>query len=491
MTAAAGKEERKRRRLEKKSKAEDIMKTLIKNGTIITAENEYRGDILIEDEKITAIGLDLKEAADKVIDARGKYVMPGGIDQHTHFEALCTTGDKDTAGYETTKAVIVGGTTTIVDYAPQDPGKGLLESAQYRIEHRAKGKSCVDYALHALITEPTEEMYREISQLPQHGISSIKAFMAYKGSPLHVDDGTLLRVMEESKKAGVTVFIHAENAEIIDMLQKKFIAQGKTAPRYHIESRPPLVESEATRRAIYLAEQIDVPIYIVHISCQGALEAVAAAQQNKQRVFGETCTQYLTLTKEALYTDQFDEAAKFVCSPALRDKEDIAAMWKGLKEGSLSAIVSDHCGIDLAEMKQAGRERFTDIPNGAPGAADRIPVIWTEGVMKGKISRQKFVEVCATLPAKINGIYPRKGAIVVGADADIVIFDPDYRGRITWEANPNGVDYNIYQGRELLGRPDTVLLRGEVMVEGGVFVGEAGQGQFIESKAFAGCYEGL
>ena len=467
------------------------MKTLIKNGTVVTAYDEFQADILIEDEKIIAIGRQLECSTDKVIDAAGKYVMPGGIDQHTHFEALCTTGDKDTAGYDTTKAVIVGGTTTIVDYAPQDPGKGLIPSAQYRIHQRAAGKSYVDYALHALITEVSEEMFQEISHLPEYGISSIKAFMAYKGSPLHVDDGTLVRVMEESKKAGVTVFIHAENAEIIDMLQQKLLKEGKNAPRYHIESRPPMVETEATIRAIYLAEQVGVPAYIVHISCEGAMEAVAEAQAKRQKIYGETCTQYLTLTKNALYVDDFDQAAQYVCSPALREEKELEAMWKGLNDGILSAIVSDHCGIDLSEMKQEGRERFTDIPNGAPGAADRIPVIWTKGVVSGKISRKKFVEVCATLPAKINGIYPRKGTIEIGSDADIIIFDPEYRGKISLEENPNGVDYNVYEGMDLKGRPDTVLLRGAVMVEGGRFVGEPGQGKYIEAKAFAGCYEGL
>lgn len=467
------------------------MKTLIKNGTVVTAYDEYQADVLIEDEIVTAIGAQISCEADRVIDAEGKYIMPGGIDQHTHFEALCNSGDKDTAGYETTKAVILGGTTTIVDYAPQDPGKGLIESARYRINTRAAGKSYVDYALHALITEVTEEMFQEITKLPEYGISSIKAFMAYKGSPLHVDDGTLVRVMEESKKAGVTVFIHAENAEIIDMLQQQCIAEGKTAPKYHIESRPPMVEAEATARAIYLAEQIGVPTYIVHVSCKGAMEEVAKAQARGEKIYGETCTQYLTLTKDALDTDDFDKAAQYVCSPALRGEEDQTAMWKGVEEGVLSAIVSDHCGIDLAEMKQTGRNCFTDIPNGAPGAADRIPVIWTKGVAAGRISRQKFVEVCATLPAKINGIYPRKGTIAVGSDADILIFDPTYRGKISLAANPNGVDYNVYEGMEISGRPDTVLLRGRVMVESGQLVGQKGQGRYISGKPYAGCYEGL
>lgn len=466
------------------------MGILIKNGTILTAENEFKADILVEGEKIVAIGEHLHADAERVIQAEGKYVFPGGIDQHTHFEALCNSGDRDTAGYETTKAVIVGGTTTIIDYAPQDPGCGLIESALHRIHVRAKGKTCVDFALHSLITEVTDSMFEEIKELPKYGIASIKAFMAYIGSPLHVDDGALVRVMEESKKVGVTVFVHAENGEIIKMLQTECVKAGKTEPKYHAVSRPPMVETEATKRAIYLAEQIGTPVFIVHISCKGAADAVAEAKAKRQRVYGETCTQYLTTTKEKLDNPDFNEAAKYVCSPALRDEQELKAMWQGVRDGILSAIVSDHCGIDLAEMKQEGRNNFVDIPNGAPGAADRINMIWTNGVAQNKISKQKFVEVCATLPAKINGIYPRKGTIAVGSDADIVIFDPTYRGTIRLEDNPNGVDYNIYEGREQIGRPETVLLRGKVVVDHATFVGKLGQGEFIASEAYAYCYEG-
>ncbi len=466
------------------------MRTLIKNGIVLTAENEVKADILVDGEQIAAIGANLTQEADRVIDATGKYVFPGGIDQHTHFSALCNSGDRDTAGYETTKAVVVGGTTTIIDYAPQDPGKGLIESAQYRINVRAKDKTCVDFALHALITEVTDSMFDEIRELPKYGIASIKAFMAYIGSPLHVDDGTLYKVMQESKKVGVTVFVHAENGEIIDMLQKDCVKAGQRSPKYHAVSRPPIVEAEATRRAIYYAEELDAPTLIVHVSCKGAADAVMEAKAKRSRIYGETCTQYLTTTKDKLANPDFNEAAKYVCSPALRDEDDLEAMWQGIRDGILSAIVSDHCGIDLAEMKQTGRDNFVDIPNGAPGAADRINMIWTNGVAKNKITRQKFVEVCATLPAKINGIYPRKGTIAVGSDADIVIFDPDYRGTVRLEDNPNGVDYNIYEGREQIGRPETVLLRGSVVVEEGKFVGTLGQGQFIPSKPYAYCFEG-
>ena len=464
------------------------MKTLIKGGHIITAENEFIADILIDGEAIAAIGRDLQAEAEQVIDASGKYVFPGGVDQHTHFDALCNVGNQDTAPYEMTKAVCAGGTTTIVDYAPQDPGRGLLDSIRFRIEHRAEGKVCVDYALHALITEVTPEMFQEIRKLPEYGVASIKAFMAYKGSPLHVDDGTLLRVMEEAKKAGVTTFVHAENAEISDQLQREAVAAGHVAPKYHAETRPPFVEVEATKRAVYLAEVTGAPTFIVHISTEGAAGCVGEARARGLRVFGETCTQYLTTTKDKLDQPDYNEAAKYICSPALRDEQDIRCMWEAINNGTLSAVVSDHCGIDLT-MKQAGRDNFADCPNGAPGAADRIPMLWTKGVAAGKMSRQRFVEVCSTLPAKINGLYPRKGTIAVGADADIVVYDPDYRGTIRLKDNPNGIDYNIYEGTEVSGRPEVVLLRGKIVARDGRFVGELGQGRFLASEAGGYCFQ--
>lgn len=464
------------------------MKTLIRNGNIITAENEFTADILIEDEIITAIGTDLNVEADKVYDATGKYVFPGGIDQHTHFDALCNSGDKDTAPYSTTKCVCVGGTTTIIDYAPQDPGCGLIESIDTRINKRAKGQVCVDFALHSLITEVNENMFDEIKQLPKHGVASIKAFMAYKGSPLHVDDGTLYKVMCESKKVGVTTFVHAENAEIIDMLQQDCIRAGQIEPKYHAVSRPPYVETEAAKRAIYLAEVADAPTFIVHISTKATADAVGEARAKKQKIYGETCTQYLTLTKDKLDDPDYNVSARYICSPALRDKADNESMWAALNDGTLSAIVSDHCGIDLV-MKQAGRNNFADCPNGSPGAGERVPMIWTYGVAAGKISKQKFVEVCSTLPAKINGIYPRKGAIAVGSDADIVIYDPEYRGVISNETNPNGIDYNTYEGMEVIGRPEYVFIRGNLVAEKGEFVGKLGQGEFIPSEAYAYCFQ--
>lgn len=467
------------------------MKTLIKNGAIVTVDGEYKGNILIDGEKIAAVGIGLDAAADKVIDAAGKYVMPGGVDQHTHFEALCNSGDRDTAGYETTRAVLVGGTTTIVDFAPQDPGRGLIESIDYRINKRAKGKICVDFALHGLVTEANEKMFDEIAELPGRGVPSLKLFMAYKGSPLHIDDGALYKAMLKAREVGVSIFVHAENADWIDCLQRDCVSKGHTAPKYHAVSRPPGVEVEAVLRALFLANKTNSPLYIVHMSAKESVEAMREANASGQIAQGEVTTHHLCCEVSKLDNPDFNIAARYVCSPALREQAQIDALWDKVARGDISAIVSDHCGIDIGELKQTGRDNFVNIPNGSPGAADRFNMIWTKGVVAGRISKQRFVETMCTNPARLNGIYPRKGAIAVGSDADIVLFDPDYRGRVRLADNPNGVDYNIYEGEELHGRVDTVLLRGRVAVEGGKFIGEPGQGEFIPGQTFNASFVGL
>ena len=467
------------------------MITLIKNGMIITDRNEFKGDILIEGEKISAIGEHIEADADRIIDAEGKLVMPGGVDQHTHFSALCNVGDKDTAGYETTDSAIVGGATTIIDFAPQDPDTGLLDSIDYRINVRAKGKSCVDYALHAMVTYLTDDIFDEIYKFPEKGISSIKIFMAYNGSPLHVDDGSYYRILERAGEVGATVFVHAENGEILDFLRRECIKKGQTAPKYHYISRPPFTEAEGVRRAAYLAGKVGTPVYIAHVTCREALKELIEARGNGVNINGETCTHYLTITKDVLDNPDFNEASKYVCSPALRDQEDIDALWDALNRGILTAVSSDHCGIDVAELKQAGRDDFTQIPNGSPGAGDRFSMIWTYGVETGRISRKKFVELIAAKPAKINGIFPQKGTLEVGSDADIVIFDPSWEGTVRLADNPNGVDYNIFEGRKKIGKIEKVLLRGNIAVDDGKFVGEYGMGRFIRADMHAGCYTGL
>lgn len=465
------------------------MKTLIKSGTIITSQDEFEGDILINGEKIVAIGMCINESADTVIDAKGKYIVPGGVDQHTHFSALCNVGSKDTAGYETTDAVVAGGTTTIIDYAPQDPGKGLLDSIDYRINVRAK-QTCVDFALHAMITEVMDSIFDEIKQLPDAGISSIKCFMAYNGSPLHVDDGTLFKVLNESKKYGITVFVHAENGEIIDTLQRDDVLNGRVHPKYHAYSRPTFVETEATKRAIFLAEETDSPIFIVHVTCKDAADAIREAQGRGQKVLGETCTHYLMLDNSYLEAENVLKAAKYVCSPALREKDQIEAIWKALSTRTLTAVASDHCGIGT-DIKEVGKDDYTQIANGSPGAADRLNILWTYGVISNKISKQEFVQLTSANPAKICGLFPEKGHIGIGADADLAIIDPDYRGVVRHEDNPNGVDYNMYEGFELKGRVEKVLLRGKVVAENGKFIGEYGQGKYLRAKTFAAAYTGL
>ncbi len=467
------------------------MKTLIKNGTIITEKNEFVGDILIEDEKISAMGAHIEAEADRVVDAAGKLVMPGGVDQHTHFSALCNVGNKDTAGYETTVSAIVGGTTTIVDFAPQDPGKGLMDSIDYRINVRARDKACVDFSLHAMVTYLMDSIFDEIDEFPEKGISNIKIFMAYNGSPLHVDDGSYYRILEKAGKVGATVFVHAENGEILDFLRNECVRKGQLEPKYHYISRPPFTEAEGVRRAAYLAGKAGTPLYVAHVTCREALEELLEARGKGINVNGETCTHYLTLTKEVLDNPDFNEASKYVCSPALRDQEDIDALWAALNSGLLTAISSDHCGIDVAELKQAGRNDFTQIPNGSPGAGDRFSMIWTYGVESGKISRQKFVELIAANPAKINGIFPQKGTLDVGSDADIVIFDPSWEGEVHLADNPNGVDYNIFEGRKQIGRVETVFLRGNMAVQNGKFIGRPGMGRFVPAKMYAGCYTGI
>ena len=314
--------------------------------------------------------------------------------------------------------------------------------------------------------------------------------MAYNGSPLHVDDGTLYKILCESKKHGVTVFVHAENGEIINSQQKDCLKKGEIAPLFHAVTRQPFVEGEATRRAIYLANSAGAPIYIVHVTCKEGYEAIKQAAINGQKVMGETCTHYLTTSKKVLENPDFIEAAKYICSPALRDEEEQEGLWNALKEGTLNSIVSDHCGIDI-EMKKQGLNDFTKIPNGSPGAADRVGVIWTEGVAAGRMTKQEFVQVISTNPAKIAGIYPQKGHIDIGSDADIVIYDPKIHKTIRWSDNPNGVDFNIYEGKEQVGSVDTVLLRGKVVVEGGRFVGKLGQGKFIHSRMYGAAYTGL
>jgi len=463
------------------------MSILIRNGIIVTSENEFKADIFLEGETIRAIGEDLKIEADEVIDAAGKYVLPGGVDQHVHF-SFNYKGSK-VRGFETSNAAAVGGTTTLIEFVNQVQGKGLVESIDEYRKTDADGIAMVDYSFHSVMTDPRPEVIDEIPRLADAGYPTMKLFMAYKGMFFHADDDAILNALYKGKEAGITVMVHAENAEMIDVLAKRLITGGKTAPYYHAVSRPPVVEAEATRRAIYLAQLAGAPLYVVHVSAKEALEEIKQAYSRGQNVFGETCSHYLVLDTEDLARPGF-EGAKYVCSPALRTIEHRDALWEAIGKKWLGAVSSDHCGFDYEHQKHMGYgegKSFADIPNGAPSLQNRLNILWTYGVCENKISRSQLVDLFATMPARINGL-EKKGRVQVGFDADVVIFDPDYQGTISVANNLEGVDYCPFEGFAQKGRAETVFLRGMKVVKDGKYIGEKGQGRFIPGKPFGYAY---
>lgn len=464
------------------------MSILIKNGTIVTAVDEYKADILIEDEKIKTIGSNLDVNAETVVEAEGKYVLPGGVDQHTHF--ALPFGGTFTRGFETTSAALVGGTTTIVDFVPQPKGMSIKDSVAKHDEEKARGVSMVDYAFHGMVMDATDKLFEEIPTLPEIGIPTVKLFMAYKGTPFMVDDAILFKSLQAAKKAGVTIMVHAENGDVIDALQKQCVANGQLEPKYHAVSRPPYVETEATIRAVAVAGMAGAPIFVVHISCKEAMAAIRDAAARGEPAYGETCPHYLTLTVDNLAKPDF-EGAKYVCSPALRSPNHHDPLWESIQKGWLQVVGSDHCGFDWKEQKHMGRDDFTKIPNGAPGVENRLAVLWTYGVEKDRLSKQRLVDVYATAPAKLNGLFPRKGSIAIGSDADLVIYDPTWKGKMTVEGSLQGVDFCSYEGMEQIGRPEQVYLRGMLTVEDGNFIGEKGQGQFVTGEPYGMAYSGV
>lgn len=462
------------------------MITLIKNGRILTSTDEFQADILIEGEKIAAIGSNLNQKADKTINAEGYYVIPGGVDQHVHF-SFNYKGSK-VRGFETSNAAAVGGTTTLIEFVNQEPGKGLVESIEDYRQKEVDGIAMVDYSFHSVMTDPRDEVIEEIPKLADAGYPTMKLFMAYKGMFFHADDDTILKALLKGKEAGITIMVHAENAEMIDVLSKKLIAEGKTEPYYHAVSRPTIVEAEATQRAIYLAKLAGAPLYVVHVSCREAMEIIREAYDEGLPVYGETCSHYLVLDESDLAKPNF-EGAKYVCSPALRTEEHRSALWEAIDKKWLNAVSSDHCGFDWAKQKHMGIDSFANIPNGAPSLQNRMNVLWTYGVCTGKISKQRFVDLFATMPAKINGL-TNKGTIGVGYDADLVIFNPDYEGIISVKNNLEGVDYCPFEGFEQKGRAESVFLRGQLIVDHGKYIGQQGQGRFVPGKAYGTAYDG-
>ncbi|MCK4830817.1 dihydropyrimidinase [bacterium] len=463
------------------------MSILIKGGTIVNTSEQFKGDILIEGEKIVAIGSGLEGRAEETIDVMGKYIFPGGIDGHTHFR-LPFMGTK-TAGFDTAIAAAVGGTTSIIDFAPQPAGMSLVDSIAKHREEEAEGKTAVDFSFHAMVMDATQEsLFDDLPALIAAGIPTIKLFMAYKGTPFYCDDATIFRMIQATKKVGMLMMLHAENGDVIDVLQKQLVAEKKTDPKYHATSRPPVVESEATARAACLAKAADAPIFIVHVSCAEAMIAIRTANQEGVSIFGETCPHYMTIGVDNLSKPDL-EGAKYVCSPALREPWHHDHLWQAIEHGWLQIVGSDHCGFNFKDQKEMGRGDFTQIPNGAPGVENRLAILYTYGVMTGKLSLQRMVDVFATAPAKFYGMYPRKGSITAGADADIVIFDPDYTGKISAETSKQGVDYNTYEGFEQKGRAEKVFLRGNLIVDGGEFVGKTDQGTFIKREPYGFAYK--
>ncbi|HYM51238.1 MAG TPA: dihydropyrimidinase [Candidatus Limnocylindrales bacterium] len=458
------------------------MKTLIRNGTIVTGSETYPADLLIDGERIALIGASIPSdpGPDRVIDAQGTYVMPGGIDVHTHldmpFMGTSTSDDFQTG----TVAAAFGGTTSIVDFAIQYRGQALREGLEAWIK-KAEGRAVIDYGFHMIATDLPDSVLTEMDQLVDTGVTSFKLFMAYPGAFM-LDDASIFRGLLRSASNGGLICMHAENGGAIDVLVKQALAAGHTAPKFHGLTRPTTAEGEATGRAIALAEMAGAPLYIVHLSCADALNQVKAARDRGLPVYAETCPQYLFLSDKNLEEPGF-EGAKYVCSPPVREAWNQDELWKGIAGNDLQVVSTDHGTFTYHEQKQAGRHDFSKIPNGMPGIETRLMLLYG-GVRSGKISLNRFVEIVSTAPAKMFGLFPKKGAIAVGSDADLVLFDPHAKGRITADAMHMRVDYNPYEGTELTGRPVTVLSRGTVLVDQGTFVGPPGHGRMLKRDRF-------
>jgi len=459
---------------------------LIKNGRIVTAVDDYHADIYIENETITVIGEKLEMDADTVLDASGKLVIPGGIDPHTHLD-MPFGGAVSADDFETgTRAAAHGGTTTLVDFAIQTKGHSTIEALD-TWHAKAEGKTAIDYGFHMIITDMEDTRLHEMRQLADDGVTSYKLFMAYPGV-LYVDDGTIYRTMRKAGEDGTVICMHAENGIVIDEIVKEALAKGNTAPKYHSLTRPTRMEAEGVHRAISIAEVAGVPVYIVHLSSSDALEQVVLARDRGVHVFAETCPQYLFLDY-SYYEKKGFEGAKYVMTPALREKWNQEELWRGLKMGDLQTIATDHCPFCFKEQKVLGKDDFSKIPNGAPGVENRMSMVYNGGVVAGRISINKFVELTSTAAAKTFGMFPKKGTIAIGTDADIVIFDPNRKETISVNnacTHHMNVDYNTYEGFEVTGFTETVLSRGKVVIENCEYKGTKGDGKFIKRSTYSG-----
>jgi dihydropyrimidinase len=462
------------------------MGLLIRNGTVVSADKTFAADILIEGEAIREVRSGIPaEPAHQTMDATGMLLLPGGIDAHTHLD-MPFGGTTSSDDFETgTRAAAIGGTTTLVDFAIQARGTKMRDALDIWWK-KAESKACIDYGLHMIVTDLPEAGLEDMDDMVREGVASFKLFMAYP-NVLMVDDATIFRALQQTSKNGALICMHAENGSVIDVIVRQALAEGKTAPIYHALTRPTVAEAEAVHRAIAMAEIAGVPIYIVHLSSEDALNQVREARDRGLPAFAETCPQYLLLSIDNMKAPGF-EGAKYVFTPPLREKQNLPKLWDGLKTDHLQVVSTDHCPFCFEDQKALGKDDFTKIPNGGPGIENRLQLLHHHGVNAGKITLNRFVEIVSTAPARIFGMYPKKGAIAPGSDADIVVWDPKAEHVISAKTHHMRVDYSMFEGFKVTGNARQVFSRGELIVDKGQYIGRAGRGQYLRRAAKGGAW---
>jgi dihydropyrimidinase len=461
------------------------MGTLIKNGTVVSAEKTFAADVLIDGSTVTEVRAGISPDGHEQLDATGMLLLPGGIDAHTHLD-MPFGGTTSSDDFETgTRAAAIGGTTTLVDFAIQAKGT-KMRAALDTWWKKAESKACIDYGLHMIVTDLPEAGLEDMDDMVREGVASFKLFMAYP-NVLMVDDATIFRALQQTSKNGALICMHAENGSVIDVMVRQALAEGKTAPIHHALTRPTLAEAEAVHRAIALAEMAGVPIYIVHLSSEDALNQVREARDRGLPAFAETCPQYLLLSIDDMNRPGF-ESAKYVFTPPLREKQNLPKLWDGLKSDNLQVVSTDHCPFCFEDQKALGKDDFTKIPNGGPGIENRLQLLHHHGVNAGKISLNRFVEIVSTAPSRIFGMYPKKGAIAPGSDADIVVWDPKAEHLISAKTHHMRVDYSMFEGFKVIGNARQVFSRGELIADKGQYVGRVGRGQYLRRAARGGAW---
>jgi dihydropyrimidinase len=470
-----------------------MSKVLIRGGTLITADRTFLADVIIDGERISSIGQNLSEDDAEVIDATGKFILPGGVDPHVHLDLPMFDTVSSDDYYTGGKAAAFGGTTTVLDFVPQD--YPTLKQSIQAWRRKSTGRASIDFGLHMVVSRFDKDIIAEIPSLIGEGITTLKVFTAYNNR-LRINDGEIFQVMREAGKSGLLTLLHAENGDVIELLTEEALASGNTAPIWHARTRPAWGEAESVLRGIAIAEYANAPLYVVHLSTVGGLDHLNYGRKRGVNVMAETCPAYLFFTEADL---EREDGAKWICSPPMRTKDDNEALWRGLEEDQIQVVATDHCPFffdgstpieyegELVAIpgKELGANDFTKIPNGLPGVGDRMPILWSYGVGKGRLTPNQFVALTSTNPAKIFGLYPMKGALKEGSDADIVIWDPELKISYGVDIAHHRTDYNLFEGWEIQGYPEKVFLRGGLIVNGDKWLGKAGMGRFLERKPFA------